>query len=78
MVVPFVVLLSTTAMNNGAVKLKKKRLIKHVVTISVGFTIVFALIIVTGIVLAFELPPTNQKFALKKINVSDDKGYLII
>uniref|UniRef100_A0A0R3RPZ1 Amino acid transporter n=1 Tax=Elaeophora elaphi TaxID=1147741 RepID=A0A0R3RPZ1_9BILA len=68
MVVPFVVLLSTTGLNGGTVKLKKKRLIKHVVTISVTISILLALVIVAGILLAFELPPRNEKSTLKKIN----------
>ncbi|EFO15054.1 hypothetical protein LOAG_13460 [Loa loa] len=72
MVVPFVILLSTTGTNNGFVKLKQKRRIKHIVTISVAVSILFALIIVTGIILAFELPPKNQKFILKKANASQE------
>lgn len=74
MAMPFVVLLSTARMNNRVAKLKKKRLIKHIVTISVAFSILFALIIVTGIMLTFELPPNNQKFTLKEIDMSEDKG----
>ncbi|CAG9532910.1 unnamed protein product [Cercopithifilaria johnstoni] len=75
MVVPFVILLSTTGMNNGIVKFKKKRLIKHFVTIAVAISILFALIVVTGIILLLELPPNNQKFAFKKIDVSEDNEY---
>ncbi|VBB31420.1 unnamed protein product [Acanthocheilonema viteae] len=73
MVVPFVILLSTTGMNNDVVKLKKKKFIKHVVTISVAISILFALIVVTGVILAFELPPRNQKFPLKKTDTADEK-----
>ncbi|KAK6113500.1 hypothetical protein QQG55_51870 [Brugia pahangi] len=73
MVVPFVLLLSTTEMNDSAVKLKKKRLIKHVVTLSVITSILFALIIVAGIILIFKLPPNNQKFTLSTIDLSQDQ-----
>ncbi|VIO89915.1 Uncharacterized protein BM_BM18082 [Brugia malayi] len=60
-------------MNDSAVKLKKKRLIKHVVTLSVITSILFALIIVAGIVLIFKLPPNNQKFTLSTIDLSQDQ-----
>ncbi|KAM3727434.1 DNA-directed RNA polymerase subunit beta [Dirofilaria immitis] len=70
---PFVVLISTTGMNDGDMKLKKNKSIKHIVTISVAVTILIAFIIVIGIVLAFDLPPTNQKFIRKQVDLSHDK-----
>lgn len=74
MVVPFIILLSTAGTNNDIVKLRKKRFIKHVVTLSVVISVLFALTVVAGIILAFELPPKNQKFALEKADLSQDKG----
>ncbi|VDP26750.1 unnamed protein product [Onchocerca flexuosa] len=62
MVMPFFVLFSTTGTNYNVMKLKKKKPIKHIVTISVVISILLALAIVTGIILAFDLPPKNQKF----------------
>lgn len=69
-----VVLLSATEMNDGFVNLKEKRRMKHIVTILVGVTILFALIIVIGIILAFELPPRNRKIATKKVVSSQNDG----
>uniref|UniRef100_A0A2K6VR71 Uncharacterized protein n=1 Tax=Onchocerca volvulus TaxID=6282 RepID=A0A2K6VR71_ONCVO len=72
MVMPFFVLLSTTGTNYSVMKFKKKKPIKHIVTISVVISILLALIIVTGIMLAFDLPPKNQKF-IHKYNLSQNK-----
>ncbi|VDN45073.1 unnamed protein product [Gongylonema pulchrum] len=74
----FVVLLSATEMNGNFEKFKEKRRMRHAVTILVGVTILFALIIVIGIILAFELPPKNRKFAAEKVPLPEGDGGFFI
>lgn len=56
----YVVFLSSSEMDYDLKRQRERRGIKHIVTIIVAITILFALIIVIGVIFAFELPPRNR------------------
>uniref|UniRef100_A0A915PVQ6 Uncharacterized protein n=1 Tax=Setaria digitata TaxID=48799 RepID=A0A915PVQ6_9BILA len=60
-------------MNNGFVNLKQKRRIKHTVTLLVAIAILIAMIIVTGVLYVFQLPPKNRKLTANDANLLQDE-----